>query len=343
MINTKHQTQVMTLPTNVFVVKPNSDDFLYLTKTLYAENEIPHTNQPNTSHLINCYVFKANNVIVGRFALYHNLSIKIDNQKTCIVGSYECVNDLELSQALILNIKIISKQLNTTKLIGPMEGSTWQNYRFTTSKNTPLFFTESCNKPYYSNQFINGGFNELSTYSSTLDSNIECNLKRLKQFKEKFEPHNLIIRNLNLDDFENELIKIGQFCNATFNSNYLFSTLDPNLFAKKYRTIKSKIEAELFIIVEDEKGEVQAFLFSIPNYLDTSKKSIIIKSMATLPKRHLAGLQIYLGELMYSKAISMGYSKAIHAYMIEDNMSKGLSRKFNSEPYKKHILYQMDI
>jgi len=331
------------LPHNIYKVSASSNDFLSLTKSLYSDVEQPHTSQPKKQHLLNCYVLKNDDVVVGRFALYHNPSIKIKGAIIITVGSYECVDDIEISKILIQNIKSIAKAYNATKLIGPMEGATWHNYRFSIDNSKPLFFTEVKHQSYYVNQFTTNGFKVLKTYSSTIDNDIKVNENRLAEFKDRFAKQNLTIRHIDITQFEQELTKIGEFCNETFSKNYLFSPLAVADFVAKYISIKPFVNPELFYIVENDAKQIQAFMFCIPNYLDESKQSIIVKSMATLPIRELAGLQIYLGEIMYAKALKLGYSKAIHAYMIDDNMSKGLSKKFNADVYQTHHLYYLDV
>ncbi len=322
--------------------EPNSQAFLYLTNTLYSSFEIPHTSQPKPAHLIGCYVLYNNNVIVGRFALYDNPNIRIEDKKTLTVGSYECIDDLNISKQLITKIKETANQLQALKLVGPMEGSTWQNYRFTVTEEMP-FFTEMCHKNYYPTQFKASGFDVLKTYSSTLNSAIQLDEDRLEQFKDRVKAQNLVIRNIDLINFEAELIKIANFSNNAFKSNYLFSEFTADSFISKYLPIKEYVKTELFYIVEDSKGDLQGFLFCIPNYFDSKNESVIVKSMAILPKRELAGLGIYLGELMYKKALKLGYSKAIHAYMIDENKSIGLSNRFNAEKYKAHHLYVCNV
>ena len=320
----------------------NSQAFLDLTHSLYSKIEIPHTSQPKSTYLIGCYVLYDNDSVVGRFALYDNPSIRVEDKKTLALGSYECIDDFKISVLLITKIKETAKRLGAVKLIGPMEGSTWQNYRFTVTEQD-LFFTEMCHKSYYPSQFKKSSFDVLKTYSSTLNSNIEVNENRLEHFKNRLNKQNLVIRNIDLTNFEAELITIADFSNTAFKSNFLFSEFTANSFVAKYLSIKNYVKAELFYLVENSEGNLQGFLFCIPNYFDSKNESIIVKSMAILPKRNLAGLGIYLGELMYKKALELGYSKAIHAYMINENKSIGLSNRFNAEAYKTHHLYTCDV
>jgi hypothetical protein len=311
---------------------------------LYDKAELNAVTKPVQENLIGCYVLSHNDRSVGRFALYHNPEISlVDGEKTILIGSFECLDDDTVAKELLKHATAQAKSFGGKQLIGPMEGASWQNYRFTTDDSAASFFTEYKHKTYYPNQFLNNGFKVLRTYSSTIDNNITADAKRLLKFEQKFKAEQLTIRYINLNDFENELIRIGEFSNVTFNKNYLFSEINIKDFVSNYKKLQPLIVPELFFIVENQLGELQAFLFSLPNYLDDAKSSIIVKSMASLPKRNLAGLQIYLGELLYANAIKLRFSKAIHAYMIDDNMSNGLSKKFNANYYKSHHLYQIKL
>ena len=327
----------------IHITNPNSKSFLYLTNTLYSKIEQSHVSQPQKNHLLNCYIIKKNDTIVGRFAMYNNPDILYKNKPTLQIGSYECVDDLEVSNALFTFVKNLAKKHKIKYIVGPIEGATWFNYRFSIQLNQPTFFTEMIHKPYYVEQFSESGFNVLKTYSSTIDNNIKVDENRLIKFASKFANEELSIRHIKISKFDHELVKIGEFCNQTFRNNFLFTPLSVVDFVNKYKQLKNYIVPELFFIVEDKLNNIQAFMFCIPNYLDVNKQSIIVKSMATLPERHLAGLQIYLGELMYKNALKLGFSKAIHAYMIDGNMSKGLSKKFNTEMYQTHQLFLLEV
>ncbi len=100
--------------------------------------------------------------------------------------------------------KQLAKSFGAKVILGPMEGATWQNYRFTTANNADIFFTEYKHKPYYPNQFLSNGFKDISTYSSTIDHNIEVNLNRLEEFKERFANDELTVRQIDLEKFEYE-------------------------------------------------------------------------------------------------------------------------------------------
>lgn len=324
------------------ITKRDSKLFLDLSKDLYSEKELPHVSRPTSDNLINCFVLLAESKVVGRFALYDNSKVKIGVERTILLGSYECVNDIEVSQELLKLAKEKAAELGASKMVGPMEGSSWNNYRFTVS-DEPFFFTEMIHKPYYPTQFLESGFEVLKTYSSTLNLKVEVDVDRFLEFEKRIRDKKLVIRNVNLKDFESELTKIAVFSNAAFKSNYLFSEYTSESFVEKYLPVKQFIVEDLFSLVEDEQGELQGFLFCIPNYFDKSNKSFVVKSMAILPKRELAGLGVFLGERIHKKALGLGYSEAIHAYMIDDNMSVGLSNRFHAKPYKKHHLYSCDL
>ena len=323
---------------SLHITEWNSKSFLDIPKQLYSEHELPYISQPKTENLINCYVLKVSKKVVGRFALYHNPKVVIDTKKTISIGSYECIDDTEISRKLLQLAKAKAKEFGGSKLIGPMEGSTWKNYRFTVS-NEPHFFTEMIHKLYYPQHFLASEFEVLKTYSSTLNSNIKVDEDRLLKFEERIKDQNIVIRTINLKKFKSELTKIANFSNHTFKANYLFSKFTAESFVEKYLPIQNLIREDLIYLVEDTKSQLQGFLFCIPNYFDKEKQSIIVKSMAILPKRELAGLGIYLGEIMYKKALELGYTKAIHAYMIDENKSIGLSNRFNAKKYKEHHLY----
>ena len=97
------------------------------------------------------------------------------------MGGYECIDDMETSQMLLDVAKRKAKELDGKYLIGPMNGSTWQNYRFTVNNDQPSFFLEHIHQPYYPNQFIKAGFSLLSKYNSFLDPEIKLKPNKIRK------------------------------------------------------------------------------------------------------------------------------------------------------------------
>ncbi|MBD79215.1 MAG: hypothetical protein CL840_09870 [Crocinitomicaceae bacterium] len=325
------------------------DLFYNLPKKLYPQNSQRFIlgHDPVKTHLEGCYVLLDSDKAIGRFAFYENENLMIDGQFAACIGSYECVNDPNASHALLDNAKRMAQLKGYDFLIGPMEGSTWNNHRFSMDNDQPNFFMEPYHHAYYNQHFIDFGFSPISQYFSNLDEELNVEEERLKKFEQMYLNQGAVFRNLNLNDLENELYKIATFSLKAFSANFLFTPITTSEFVSKYLKIKSLIDPELVWIVEDKLGEIQAFIFSIPDHYDSIKpsKTLIIKSMARKRTSPFKGIGSYLAGKTVQIAKEQGYEKVIHAFMINDNASRLISEKYakGSGYHKNYPLYGLKL
>jgi len=143
-----------------------------------------------------------------------------------------------------------------------------------------------------------------------------------------------------MDQFEDELLRIGELSNEAFSNNFLYTPITLEDFVSKYRQLKELIRPELVWLVEDRKGgRLQAFLFAIPDYLDPSGKTLIVKSMARRKTTSFKGIGSYIAGKATQLAKQMGFTKVIHAMMLKDNASVNVSEIYANKSYKAYTLY----
>ena len=144
-------------------------------------------NEPVETHLEGCYVLFSNNKALGRFAFYENKELKYKDETVACIGSYECVSDSVVSTKLLDYAKNLARQRGYKWLIGPMEGSTWNNYRFSNHNNYRNFFLEPFHHIYYNNQFKSSGFEIIAEYFSNLDEELYYDESKLNKFESIFK------------------------------------------------------------------------------------------------------------------------------------------------------------
>lgn len=323
---------------------PNASDF-YLFSNLPKQLYSPESqrfllgNDPSEQHLESCYVLLENDKVVGRFAFYENPNLQYREEATACVGSYECIDNQDVSERLLQHAFQLAKEKGYTYLLGPMEGSTWNNYRFSLHNKQPNFFLEPYHHTYYNQQFQAANFQPIARYISNLDEKLEVEESRLQQLGTHFQKEGIIVRNIDLGNIEEELYRIGQFSIEAFAHNFLYTPIAPEDFVAKYSKVKALFQKELIWIVENEQQEIQAISFSIKDHWDATGKTVIIKSLARKKGSSLRGLGAFLIAKTYKTVKSLGYQKVIHAMMIQDNASVNLSEKYSGDAYKEYVLY----
>jgi hypothetical protein len=327
---------------------PGQDDHLafdIFPQKIYNANSLRFKlgHDPVLKHLEGCYLLYKNEEPVGRFSLYQNPDLKYQDEKTATIGSYECIEDLAVSIVLLDYAKSILQSKGYTYIIGPMEGSTWNNYRFSARNDTPNFFLEPFHHDYYISQFNNAGYQVIANYKSNIVDPSEFDTSNLDQIEKKFRDQGAIFRRIDLSDFKNELQKIAQLSIDGFSSNFLYTSLSVEDFVLKYEKLESFFDPELVWMAEDQKGEIHALIFCIKDYYDPTNNTLIVKSVVRKKSSPFRGIATYLSAKIVEMAKNGNYTKIIHALMIADNASHQISKKQTGQNYKNYSLFGLKI
>ena len=158
---------------------------------LYGDIALQFKNQFALSGPATCLLLLNEDKISGRLALYENKDLVYNNTPSITIGNYECIDDNKASAILLESAFDLARQKGYKYIIGPMNGSTWKNYRFMDDQTNPLFFTENLHQPYYTRQFTENGFGAISNYISQVDTKLVFG--KFLYLNERFKQENIQI------------------------------------------------------------------------------------------------------------------------------------------------------
>lgn len=317
-----------------------------LLQKLYPKSSPRHSTgfEPVAPFLEGLYFVFDNQLVVGRFALYQNPKLLWKGKKTVCIGAYECVENRAVSNAIFDFLKQKCISLKAEAFIGPMEGSTWEGYRFSDHHQSHPYLMEPYHHLYYNQQFMENGMEVIGRYVSNFDEHLTVDARVVKNSVAAFKAKGLSIRCIDMDALEEELFRIGDFCNQAFANNFLFTPIDPHYFAAKYKALQKMFVPDLIQIAEDKEGNIHGFAFSIPDYLNPDNKTLIVKSMARLKDSPYTGLGGVLGGLTYLEGDKLGLKNAIHAFVYQENPSlKVSSDQYAGADFSNYSLYGMEL
>lgn len=324
-------------------IDPNSTDIQLFSEVLVHiypnRTKVETPEKIAQDHLHSSYVLTKDSIPIARAILYVNTELRHEGKSTGCIGYYESIEDAQASNKLINHITETSKNIGLSFLIGPMNGSTWENYRWNLSYEHPPFLLEQIHPLYYNQQFEQSGFEPLMEYFSNLVSPIICDkenvLKREKDFQEK----GLIIRSIDKNNYEGELKKLFPFISSVFSHNYLYTPISWESFLKKYQQALPLINQEMVKIAEDEFGNVVGFIFCYHDLLCADEKRLVIKTLAAENKRDWWGLGSVLTNIVIKKAKENGFTSVIHAFIRDSGDSVAISKNFEAVKFKTYLLY----
>ena len=279
--------------------------------------------------------------IIGRCSLWWKNTPPYLNHRVGFIGHY-AVQDAATATRLLQQACEQLAAFGCTLAIAPIDGNTWQRYRLLTKRGThPVFFLEPDNPDGWPSHFLDQGFTPLAQYSSALNSNLSYVDPRLERVESRLHKAGVEIRPLNLQRIEQELHGIYQVAIASFRSNFLYTPITEAAFVAQYLPLLPYLNPELILIAEDNHKPV-GFLFAIPDWLQAQRgenvNSIIIKTVAVLPKRIYAGLGNLLVAKCQTRAYEKNFTRAIHALMHDANPSRNLSRRY-AQTIRRYTLF----
>ncbi|MEP6626724.1 MAG: hypothetical protein ABJA32_02025 [Ginsengibacter sp.] len=312
-----------------------------LPEQLYPAKNI--TEDYNTSFVYSYYVLLDNAQPKARAVLYQNPGLFYQGETVITIGNYECVENDFISSFFLAHLIKEAKKLNPDYLIGPMNGSTWDHYRFSLHNDFENFLLEPYHPVYYNHQFQSAGFRPVAHYSSRINTDFFSDEGTVLLKEKRLFENGLKLRNIDLDNFDEELKKLYPFVNAAFKNNFLFSTIAMEVFVEKYKKIIDFINPEFVLIAEDEKENIIGFIFCYEDLLNKKEKSLVIKTLARDQSKKWSGLGAVMANRIIVLAKERGYKSVIHAFMMDDGSSSESSRKFFGNVYKEYVLYGLKL
>jgi hypothetical protein len=293
----------------------------------------------NREFLESCIVLLQGEKPIARAAVYNNPGLFYEEMKAAAVGNYECIDDPIAAKMLLGEVRLVCRKMGAAYLIGPMNGSTWDNYRFSSHHQHPNFLLEPYHQLYYNQQFTTCGFEEIANYNSSIDTNIICDHAETLKREAFFIEQGICFRTIDMDNYELELKKLYPFISNAFSSNFLYSPISWESFREKYLAAAKIIKPEYVMLAEDSEGQLLSLIFCYEDLYNRKEKSLVIKTIARDANPKWAGLGGVLGNRLMRAVQKAGFESVVHAFMIQDATSLDLSQKYLGTFYKNYKLY----
>ena len=274
-----------------------------------------------------------NNNIGGSLHLWHNRP-DYNGRKTSYIGNVNIHEKYRKNEEQLFN-KVFEelKKEGIEIIIGPLNGTTWNTYRYVTEKGSRRqFLLEPWNEDYSVSLFEKLGFKPLAGYISTvmegMDSDGRRNLNKKIEKLKKFDYY----KDIKVESAENKdlltvLNKVYDLTVEAFKNNFLYSKLEREIFLKMYMSYEDKIIKKFFKMLY-LGDELIGYVFGIPDYAELGYKgkidTIILKTIAVSPIYNGKGMGYILINSLVEEAEKEGYENVIYALMHQSNVSKNI-------------------
>lgn len=308
---------------------------------LYPEQALPYTlsNGGDAHSICARFVAYENAEPAACLCLYTNEGVKHEGMKTIQAGNYECIDSPDIAYAILCAALSFAQENGFEFMIGPMNGSTWHNYRFKTNVvDSVNFFLEPYHQAYYTLQFLDNEFEPVANYISAIDHTMSFKNNALERIEKKLTEKGVAFRNIQNKNIENDLKKVHQLSVDAFIKNPYYTPLSWRNFWVKNKELVHKLDPRLFIIAELNE-EIIGYIFSIDNYFNASEKQAVLKTLAASNKMEYRGIGFILLNKLNEYLLANNYHSLIHAYMFKENIVTRMSSKYSHEHYSSYSLF----
>lgn len=313
--------------------------FTEVPKNIYQTSLLTQNNLSDIpkKHLLVCFVVLCRSIPIGRIAIYKNPELTYQNSPTICWGGYECIDHIFVSQTLMSTAYQYSRTQEANYIIGPMNGSTWENYRFIENWTTDMFFTESFHPSYYIKQWQTFGLRTISSYISMIDRDLKFGLN--PSLPSTFDKLGIKYTHLKMSRWKDTLEQVHSLNEIAFQHNFLYTSINFEEFLKKIEPIKSLINPRFVKLAYSIDDVLIAYYFCIDDIFNKNEKSLIIKSIARHPASQFRGLGVELCRQVYDDARMQKYKSVVHAFMHTKGRSLEISKTIANDPLRRYHLY----
>jgi L-amino acid N-acyltransferase YncA len=277
----------------------------------------------------------------ARCSIWWRDTATVDGARVGAIGHY-AADDAEHAAVLLEHACRELKTRRCGYAVGPMDGNTWRRYRFVTERGTAKpFFLEPDNPDNWPQHFSCNGFDTFAHYVSELNPDFPNRKPELGNLREKFANLGVTIEPIDRACADEDMRDVYNVICEGFNESILYTPLDYEDFTRQYKPLIRTVDSRLMLVARHE-GRIVGFVFSPPDFLQSGSAdeidTIVIKTVAVLPRRQYSGLGRVLIVDMLRNAEAMGYQQAISALMHTDNRSQKISADC-AGPMRAYELY----
>ncbi|MES2388572.1 MAG: GNAT family N-acetyltransferase [Bacteroidota bacterium] len=252
---------------------------------------------------------------VGTSALYHNTNLTFEGKPAIALGHFEALNH-SVADLLLQKARQEAAHMGFHNIVGPMNGSTWEDYRLNADAGKLQIVPEPWYMPWYNDAFIQNGFEVAARYYSSADT---LNDSEYAPFFTRVANRNaddLVIRYIDMNDIDNELHKVADVVLQSFQSNLFYTPISADVFVQKYKAAMSRLEPWQVLIAE-HKGRPVGLLYGYT--MPAEQKTLVMKTLARLPDEQFRELGKALVFKMMKDAQERNYTQLIRTVMKYNN------------------------
>lgn len=368
-------------PVNIIEVKTRKDlrDFIELPFSLYSKdpNYVPMLKKdikeqfsdknPFFIHSkVKFFIALKNGRVCGRIvSIINSRHNHFHNEKAGFFGFFECIDDNEVSKALLNRVSEELKQEGMDIIRGPMNFSTNEECGFLLDNfDEPPMLMTPYNMSYYNKMIADYGFNkarDLYAYIYDVKERLPEKVLRVAQIAEK---RGLTVRQADKRNFKPEMQIFKDVYNSAWEKNWGFIPLTDEELDFLGNRLKQIAVPELTLIAEDN-GKPVGFMGLLPDfnyvlkqmngkinpvtiikaiYYSNRIKDLRLLLLGIKKEYRNRGIDALLFREGFKGIKKGGYKRVEFSWILEDNLPvQRMVEMIGGTVYKKYRIYEKKL
>lgn len=363
----RQKRQFIDFPHDLYEGDPNYVPALYLDQ---KEVMNPKKNPFFKHSKADLFLAVRDGKIVGRIAAIRNNEYnRFANEQVGYFGFFDVIEDYKVAEALLNRVEAWVKAEGLQAIYGPTNFTTNETAGvLIEGYDSPPVVWMTYNKPYYADYLNRYGFGkrmDLFAYKVPTQSVSQRSLDVSARLEERLQKRGIIVRNVRMKDFKQEVQAIREIYKKAWEQNWGFVPPTEEEFDHLADGLKFIVDPEMVFVAEKE-GETIGFFLGLPDInqimikqkrgriipfgifrlLFGKKKVTILRIvlLGVLPDYRRSGIEaiFYAKIIRYAQTHNIAFGEG--SWVLEDNemMNKGM-QGLNAEVYKKYRIYSYAI
>ena len=306
--------------------------------------------------------------VVGRIAAFvDDLAVEHWHQKIGLFGSYECIDDDEVSHTLLYFARDWLHSQGMTAMRGPWSFASQEWGLIVEGFAPPPVILAPYNPPYYNRQMTKFGLatgNDLLVY--------EIDARKGYTFPERYlhlteiirKRSGVSVRAIDLKHLEADVMTIMQLANQSIADNWGFYPVTENEARAMAHDLKQVINPAACLIAQNAEGRPIGFAMSLPDINLILKdlngrlfpfgifklltrlpdlKQYRMWALGVLPEYQGQGIDTLLYRATYDALFSPDLRLEINYVLADNERMNNAIRKIGAQPLRRLRVYEMEI
>jgi len=314
------------------------------------------------------FLARRNGEYVGRIAaILNNNHNKFHSEQTAFFGFFETINDAEVAAALFETAENWARAKGMNVLRGPANYSTNETCGllvegFEASPRVMMTY----NPKYYVDLIEGRGFTKaMDLYAWWMHKDIGLNPKIVRVGEKVLQDEGLVLRNLNMKNFDAEVVAIKKIYNDAWSNNWGFVPMTEEEFDHMAKDLKPVVDPRLVMIVE-KNGEPVGFSLSLPDLNEALRKingrllpfgifkvlyhsrkihTLRVLTLGVVKKlQSVSGIGAALYMETFRRPVAAGFDSGEFSWTLENNdaINRGM-KLLGAEIYKRYRIYDKPL